>query len=63
MISDSNSTQLESRSRSPIEKSLDQGFIWLTRILGIGVGVILLVIALTVAYRALPAMQQYGKAL
>ena len=60
MISDNNSAQLESRSRSGAEKSLDQGFIWLTRILGIGVGVILLVIALTVAYRALPAIQQYG---
>lgn len=60
MISDSNTAQSEKRSRSPIEKSLDQGFIWLTRILGIGVGVILLVIALTVAFRAFPAIQQYG---
>jgi len=60
MISDNHSAQSESRSRSGAEKSLDEGFIWLTRILGIGVGVILLVIALTVAYRALPAIQQYG---
>ncbi|HSF76514.1 MAG TPA: phosphate ABC transporter permease subunit PstC, partial [Microcoleus sp.] len=60
MISDNNSAQSQSRSRSGAEKSLDQAFIWLTRILGIGVGVILLVIALTVAYRALPAIQQYG---
>jgi phosphate transport system permease protein len=60
MISDTNSTQSQSRSRSQIEKSLDQGFIWLTRILGIGIGIILLVIALTVAFRALPAIQQYG---
>ncbi|MEG4984903.1 phosphate ABC transporter permease subunit PstC [Microcoleus sp. BR0-C5] len=60
MLSDNHSPQSESRSRSGAEKSLDQGFIWLTRILGIGVGVILLVIALTVGYRALPAIQQYG---
>ena len=60
MISDNHNTQSESRSRSGTEKSLDQGFIWLTRILGIGVGVILLVIALTVAYRAFPAIQKYG---
>ncbi|TAG71135.1 MAG: phosphate ABC transporter permease subunit PstC [Oscillatoriales cyanobacterium] len=58
MVSDNNSPQLESRSRSRAEKSLDQAFIWLTRILGIGVGVILLVIAVTVAYRALPAIQR-----
>ncbi|WP_293336865.1 phosphate ABC transporter permease subunit PstC [Microcoleus sp. CAWBG58] len=60
MVSDNNSPQLESRSRSAAEKSLDQAFIWLTRILGIGVGAILLVIAVTVAYRALPAIKQYG---
>jgi phosphate ABC transporter, permease protein PstC len=60
MISDNHSAPSESRSRSGAEKSLDQGFIWLTRILGIGVGVILLAIALTVGYRALPAIQQYG---
>ncbi|XZN89973.1 MAG: phosphate ABC transporter permease subunit PstC [Microcoleus sp.] len=60
MISHNQSAESESRSRSPVEKSLDQAFIWLTRILGIGIGVILLVIALTVAFRALPAIQQYG---
>ena len=60
MISDTRNVQSESRSRSGVEKSLDQSFIWLTRILGLGVGVILLAIALTVTYRALPAIQQYG---
>lgn len=60
MISDNHNAQSESRSRSGTEKSLDQAFIWLTRVLGIGVGVILLVIALTVAYRAFPAIQKYG---
>ncbi|MFM9268583.1 phosphate ABC transporter permease subunit PstC [Tychonema sp. BBK16] len=60
MISDNQSAQSESRSRSHLEKSLDQSFIWLTRVLGIGIGVILLVIALTVAFRAFPAIQKYG---
>ncbi|TAE94111.1 MAG: phosphate ABC transporter permease subunit PstC [Oscillatoriales cyanobacterium] len=62
MTSDNNSAQSDSRSRSPIEKSLDQGFIWLTRILGLGVGVILLVIALTVAYSSSwnPVKEEYG---
>ncbi|MCU0543337.1 MAG: phosphate ABC transporter permease subunit PstC [Oscillatoriaceae cyanobacterium Prado104] len=60
MISDNRTDRSESRSRSEAEKSLDRGFIWLTRILGIGIGVILLIIALTVAVRALPAVQQYG---
>lgn len=60
MISDNQNAKSESRSRSQLEKSLDQGFIWVTRVLGIGIGVILLAIALTVAFRALPAIQQYG---
>lgn len=46
--------------RSNTEKSLDKGFIWLTRILALGVAVLLLFIASTVAIRALPAIQEYG---
>lgn len=46
--------------RSSTEKSLDKGFIWLTRILALGVAVLLLFIASTVAIRALPAIQEYG---
>ena len=46
--------------RSNTEKSLDKGFIWLTRILALGVAVLLLVIASTVAIRELPAIQEYG---
>ncbi|MDB9510733.1 phosphate ABC transporter permease subunit PstC [Kamptonema animale CS-326] len=48
------------RSRSQAEKSLDNAFIWLTRILGMGIAVILLIIAITVAIRALPAIGKYG---
>ncbi len=46
--------------RSPAEKSLDQGFLWLTRILALGVAGVLLFIALVVAFKALPAIQKYG---
>ncbi|MEO8892501.1 MAG: phosphate ABC transporter permease subunit PstC, partial [Coleofasciculaceae cyanobacterium] len=46
--------------RSNTEKLLDKGFIWLTRLLALGVAVLLLFIASTVAIRALPAIQEYG---
>lgn len=46
--------------RSSTEKSLDRGFIWLTRILALGVAALLLFIATTVAIRAWPAIQEYG---
>lgn len=48
------------KPRSSTEKSLDKGFIWLTRILALSVAALLLVIALTVLLRAMPAIQQYG---
>lgn len=46
--------------RSQTEKSLDRGFVWLTRILALAVAAVLLVIAITVAIRAMPAIQKYG---
>ena len=46
--------------RSQTEKSLDRGFVWLTRILALAVAAVLLVIAITVAIRAMPAIQNYG---
>ncbi|MGB5959201.1 MAG: phosphate ABC transporter permease subunit PstC [Coleofasciculaceae cyanobacterium] len=56
------SPDLESgfQPRSSTEKSLDRGFIWLTRILALSVAALLLFIASTVAIRALPAIQEYG---
>ncbi|HLO50508.1 MAG TPA: phosphate ABC transporter permease subunit PstC [Kamptonema sp.] len=60
MIPQANNGPISDRSRSEAEKSLDIGFILLTKVLGIGIGVILLVIALTVAIRALPAIGQFG---
>lgn len=60
MIQQANNGGIGDRSRSQAEKSLDNAFIWLTRILGMGIAVILLIIAITVAIRALPAIGKYG---
>jgi phosphate transport system permease protein len=60
MVSENDNVQFMSRSRSQAEKTLDGGFIWLTRIFGIAIAFILIVIAITVAYRSLPAMEAFG---
>lgn len=46
--------------RSETEKSLDKGFIWLTRILALAVAGVLIFIALVVAIKAMPAIQKFG---
>jgi phosphate transport system permease protein len=56
----SNSVESGFQPRSSTEKSLDRGFVWLTRILALGVAALLLFIAFTVAIRSLPAIQEYG---
>ncbi|CAD5936590.1 phosphate ABC transporter permease subunit PstC [Planktothrix agardhii] len=48
------------QSRSSLEKTLDQGFIWLTRIFAWGVIVVLLLIGLPIAEKAIPAIQEFG---
>lgn len=48
------------QSRSSAEKNLDGGFLWLTRLLAIGVAAILLAIAFTVGGEAIPAIQKFG---
>ncbi|MGL6138193.1 MAG: phosphate ABC transporter permease subunit PstC, partial [Planktothrix sp.] len=48
------------QSRSSLEKRLDQGFIWLTRLFAWGVIVVLLLIGLPIAEKAIPAIQQFG---
>jgi phosphate transport system permease protein len=60
MVSENDNVQFTSRSRSQAEKTLDRGFIWLTRIFGIVIAFILIVIAITVAYRAIPAIEAFG---
>lgn len=48
------------RSRSGVEKNLDRGFIWVTRLLALGVGMILIAIAVKMAIDAGPALQEFG---
>jgi phosphate transport system permease protein len=48
------------RSRSGAEKNLDRGFIWVTRLLALGVGLILIAIAVKMAIDAGPALQEFG---
>lgn len=47
-------------TRSQFEKTLDRGFLILTRSSAIAIAVLLIAIAATLAYRAFPAMQTYG---
>ncbi|PZO41115.1 MAG: phosphate ABC transporter permease subunit PstC [Pseudanabaena frigida] len=46
--------------RSNAARNLDNGFVWLTRIFGIGVAVILISMVIKVAIDALPAISKYG---
>ncbi|MBE9145867.1 phosphate ABC transporter permease subunit PstC [Planktothrix mougeotii] len=48
------------QSRSPIEKTLDQGFVWLTRLMAWGIIVVLLLLGFPIAQQAIPAIQEFG---
>jgi phosphate transport system permease protein len=48
------------KQRSELDRSLDRGFIWLTRIFAIAIAAILLWIALQVTTGAWPAIQKFG---
>ncbi|MUG92484.1 phosphate ABC transporter permease subunit PstC [Scytonema sp. UIC 10036] len=52
--------QSQIKPRFHVEKSLDGGFIWLTRMFALAVAVILLWIAIQVAIEAIPALQKFG---
>ena len=60
MTTQANDAPATFQPRSSTEKSLDRGFIWLTRILALAVAALLLFIAVVVAIRAMPAIQKYG---
>ncbi|HEY9691254.1 MAG TPA: phosphate ABC transporter permease subunit PstC [Oculatellaceae cyanobacterium] len=45
---------------SQVAKSLDRGFIWVTRLFALGIAAILLWIAVQVASAALPAIREFG---
>lgn len=57
-------TQSECNSNSaisfPIEKKLDQGFVWLTQLFAWGIVVVLLLLGFPIAEQAIPAIQQFG---
>jgi phosphate transport system permease protein len=46
--------------RSGLDKLLDRGFIWITRLFALGVAGVLLLIAIEVGSKSLPAMQTFG---
>ena len=60
MVAEANNVGGESRERTPGEKTLDRGFIWLTQIFAFLIAAILVGIALTVAWKAMPAIGEFG---
>jgi phosphate transport system permease protein len=60
MISSSVSTSNPIKSRSMTEKNLESAFRWVTLAFAIGIGLILLMIALVVFIESLPAISQSG---
>ena len=60
MTSSSVSTSNPIKSRSMTEKNLESGFRWVTLAFAIGIGLILLMIALVVFIESLPAISQSG---
>jgi phosphate transport system permease protein len=48
------------QSRSPMEKALDQGFVWLTRLMALGIIVVFLLLGFPIAQQAIPAIQEFG---
>lgn len=60
MSSFSGDSQESIRQRSSVSKAIDTGFIWLTRIFAISIGVILACIAIQVAWDSRFAISQFG---
>ncbi|MDM9384316.1 phosphate ABC transporter permease subunit PstC [Chlorogloeopsis sp. ULAP01] len=60
MNTSANHHQPTVKPRSEFEKSLDRGFIWLTRIFALAIAGILLWIAIQVGADAMPAIQKFG---
>ncbi|BDA68503.1 Phosphate ABC transporter, permease protein PstC [Rivularia sp. IAM M-261] len=53
-------SQASAKSRSEVDKNLDRGFIWITKLFAIAIAVILVWISIQVALQAMPAIQQFG---
>ncbi|MGD1716883.1 phosphate ABC transporter permease subunit PstC [Hydrocoleum sp. CS-953] len=52
--------QQDTRSRSNTEKKFDNGFIALTKVFAWGIAAILILMALTVAWQAIPSLNEFG---
>lgn len=60
MTSPPMATQNQIQPRSPLSRTVDRGFVWLTLLFALGVAGILLAIVMVVAIEAWPAIQQFG---
>ena len=60
MTASSSRRQTGVGSRSTIEKTVDNWFIWVTLGFALGIGLILFSIACIITWRAWPAIQEYG---
>lgn len=60
MTTDAQNASPEIQSRSSVEKTLDNSFLWLTRILALAVAGVLLYVAIEVGIEAMPAIRRYG---
>ncbi|MEH1842946.1 MAG: phosphate ABC transporter permease subunit PstC [Nostoc sp.] len=60
MTTNSQNLSSATKNRSDVEKSLDRGFIWLTKIFAFGVAATLLWIGFQVAIASGPAIQKFG---
>ncbi|MEH2162999.1 MAG: phosphate ABC transporter permease subunit PstC [Nostoc sp.] len=60
MTTNSQNLSSATKNRSDVEKSLDRGFIWLTKIFAFGVAATLLWIGFQVATASWPAIQKFG---
>ena len=60
MTTNSQNLSSATKNRSDVEKSLDRGFIWVTKIFAFGVAATLLWIGFQVAIASVPAIQKFG---
>ena len=60
MVQKVNGINQDNRSRTDTEKKVDAGFIWLTQGFAWGIAAILIIMALTVAWQAIPAFKAFN---
>ncbi|MEI6426797.1 MAG: phosphate ABC transporter permease subunit PstC [Pseudanabaena sp. ELA607] len=60
MSSEPLNTEIRLPHRSDLSQNLDQGFVWLTRIFGLGIPLVLISMIIKVGIDALPAVGKYG---